>query len=121
MVEKCFTNFVIKDNTGQVSDLLLPTIAELEECSNCNNETYYEKETSPLYGRVIKLDYNYPIGKVKGTGIFQAGCEFDYNKRFFNSLGLGEWPKTATQLKITFMIPKEDIGKYSKFWIESKQ
>lgn len=123
LVEKCFANFVIKDNTGQISDLMLPTIGEILQCNNCNDEKYYEKETSPLYGRVIKLGYGYPIGKAKGTGIFQTGYEFNYNERFFNSLGgLGGWPnKTDTQLEITFMIPKEAIGKYSKFWIEPKQ
>ena len=122
LIGECFANFVIKDNTGQISDLMLPTIAEIRECSNNNNEKYYKKETSPLYGRVISLEYNSPIGKIKGTGIFQTGYEFDYNERFFNSLGLGGGPnKTDTQLEITFMIPKEAIGKYSKFWIEPKQ
>lgn len=121
LIGKYFTNFVIKDNTGQVSDLMLPTIAEIKECSNNNNEKYYKKETSPLYGRAINLDYNYPIGEIKGTGLFQNGCEFRYNERYFNSLGLGEQPnKTGTQLQITFTIPKNDIGKYSKFWIEPK-
>lgn len=120
LIGKCFANFVIKDNTGQISDLMVPTIAEIRECSNCNNEKYYEEETSPLYGRAIKLDYNYPVGKLKGTGIFQVGCKFRYNQKVFESLGLGERYLTPL-LEISFTIPKEDIGKYSKFWIEPKQ
>lgn len=95
LVGKCYTNFVIKDNTGQVSDPMMPSYTEFQ-------------------------DYNHPRSKIKGSGLFQAGYKFEYNAYYIYNLGLGgDYPRWI--VNITFMIPKEDIGKYSNFRIESKQ
>lgn len=121
-------NFVIKDNTGQISDPMLLSPQEIELYSNCNNVEYWERTTSPVYGRVLDLSYNFPTGKAKGTGLFKNGYEFDYYpgdddyiRSIYKTWGSPGSPYYPNLMELTFKIPKEEIGKYSKFWIEQKK
>ncbi|MBD5320254.1 MAG: hypothetical protein HDR89_07695 [Bacteroides sp.] len=128
LINRCAMNFVIKDNTGQISDPMLLSPQEIELYSNCNNVEYWERTTSPVYGRVLDLSYNFPTGKAKGTGLFKNGYEFDYYpgdddyiRSIYKTWGSPGSPYYPNLMELTFKIPKEEIGKYSKFWIEQKK
>lgn len=118
-------NFVIKDNTGQTTDpnLLSPHILE--------NWRFDEK--NPVYCNVIKgpHDGKDPYSRMKGTGLlcYEYLLTSGYINGYYGRYNDMRHPYDSRHIssdsnrylvKFDLIIPKEDIGKYSKFWIEPK-
>lgn len=140
-IQRQFNNFVITDNTGVKSDFF-PQF-QVDRCRE-----YYKLLREGLYigpnmvNDTVPLMMNDPCCDICffGTGLFKDFFRFsnphyesDYCPEVDKSHNIIKFPRISyiTQSnrdeynefywEINVYIPKEDIGKYSKFWIEPKK
>lgn len=144
-IERQFNSFVIADNTGTESDFFPQHI--VDKC-RFYHDNWSMSSYNPPYGPNLKND-DVPLmmdswsggSCIFGTGLFynyvfvRYGID-PYPSIYNKSLSLWragyitqEGPISGDSLsndycykwELTVYIPKEDIGKYSKFWIETKK
>lgn len=119
-VWKQFFSFVIVDNTGTVSDIFYEN-RPYEFNKNSRNTNYKNSPTPVLWSSE---------GGIYGTGLFHNYFQFFHNFDNFTRrvvYGIGgyhrEWDRNKYWIAAVFrvLIPKDEIGKYSKFWVEPKK
>ncbi len=148
-IERKFNSFVIADNTGTISDFFPQHIADRCRFAHDNWKRSYDQPYGPnMINDYVPLMMD---GWSGGSCIFGTGLFYNYvfvrygidpypiiPRLYDNDKRLSLWragyitqegPISGDSLsndycykwELTVYIPKEDIGKYSKFWIETKK
>ncbi len=119
LIVKHAIGFVIKDNTGQLSD---PLFQQKIEC-------YYNSRNIQSPDAITDLDIiaRHRLETIdgargstaKGSGLFSNDYDILFSFHFTEQLDCLYF--SSDELATLYLkIPKGDIGKYSKFWIEKK-
>ena len=131
-IERQFNSFVIVDNTGQKSDFFPQHLLDKIDYGNNNRNTAYYGPNLIDDKVPVMLDRWEAEMCIFGTGLFydfyrpKYGCRFKATTDHYTVRieYIGYLTKTGSysplQWNIKAYVPKVDIGKYSKFWIEKK-
>lgn len=139
IITKGMNNFIIKDNTGQNSDFYPLEIIYKNERKDPYNDgiSYYnsipenfpnrDSDNNNIYLNNVRKEGIYSSVAMGGQGVFNNIFDFtresnypyaypgqNFHEIFIDMRNFGEKWETL------ILIPKEDIGKYSKFWVEPK-
>lgn len=133
-IEQQFNSFVIADNTGVKSDFFPQHIADKQRFEYRS----FGNSSGPYGPNMIEDDVPLMMSSwngeacIFGTGLFYNYVYVLYCRRPYPSLHRGitlmnipditveNHQSSSYEWDIKVYIPKEDIGKYSKFWIEPK-
>ncbi len=133
-IERQFNSFVIVDNTGQKSDFFPQHLLDKIDYENNNRNTAYYGPNLIDDKVPVMLDRWEAEMCILGTGLFydfyrpKCGGRFKASSMNYtvgiSDIGyltkIGEPYCSLLQWNIKAYVPKVDIGKYSKFWIEKK-